>query len=303
MQRIIKSNLRLSKKGSQYTGQAQKKSDVAQDSKEFDSSIENIKKPSTNLDVKQKIATTGETIPIVFGKRSNDIGGVWIQPSLIKAGTKSFVNKLLFAVSQGEITSSPVKSKTFIGLTRVNFLDDTSISLTHIYSTAASLASSPNTCPITSSDLYCGNDIYTFLNPVIPASTGSILYINYDYKVDYFGSRTLTVGTGDTSNTVFSGTQQIFDAETGDDITTAWSSAFGGTNWTLNQRYNTSAPFNLLGGETVGTVKDFISANSGNLYEPINSTTVAAGTYPQSLLDSINSIASGRSKFIFKYIF
>jgi hypothetical protein len=300
---IPKTRTRLSKKGNQFTANPQKKSEVAEDSAQFDNSIENIKKPKSNLDVTQKIATTGETIPLVFGKRSNDIGGIWLQPSLIKAGTKSFVNKLLFAVSQGEITSSPVKSKTFIGLTRVNFLDDTSISLTHIYSTAASLASSPNSCPISSSDLYCGNDIYTYLNPVIPASTGSALYINYDYKVDYFGERSLTVGTGDTSNTTFSGTLQVFDAETGDDVTSGYVSTFGGNTFTLNQRFNTSAPFNLLGGQTVGTVQDYIASNNGELFEPINSTTVAAGTYPQSMLDDINSISSGRSKFIFKYIF
>ena len=95
MQRIPKSKTRLSKKGNQFTANPQKKSEVAEDSTQFDSSIENIKKPKSNLDVTQKIATTGETIPLVFGKRTNNIGGIWLQPSLIKAGTKSYYLQLV----------------------------------------------------------------------------------------------------------------------------------------------------------------------------------------------------------------
>ena len=79
---------------------AQEKSKVGQDSKILDESLENFKKPNSDLDVSQKIANTGETVPIVFGKRANDIGGVWIKPSLIKAGTDNFVQKLLFLISQ-----------------------------------------------------------------------------------------------------------------------------------------------------------------------------------------------------------
>ena len=90
-----------------YTADVQSKSKVGQDAQILDESLENFKKPNSDLDVSQKIATTGETVPIVFGKRANNIGGVWMQPSLIKAGTSSFVQKLLFVISQGEIVSTP----------------------------------------------------------------------------------------------------------------------------------------------------------------------------------------------------
>ena len=86
---------------SAFTGDAQKKSEVGKDAQILDESLDNFKKPNSDLDVSQKIATTGETEPIVFGKRANNIGGVWMQPSLIKAGTASFVQKLLFVISQG----------------------------------------------------------------------------------------------------------------------------------------------------------------------------------------------------------
>ena len=39
------------------------------------------------------------------------------------------------------------------------------------------------------------------------------------------------------------------------------------------------------------------------LFPPINSTTVAAGIYPQSVLNGLNAVSSGRTKFIFKYTF
>ena len=156
-----------------FTGLAQEKSKVGQDAQILDESLENFKKPNSDLDVSQKIAKTGETVPIVFGKRANNIGGVWMQPSLIKAGTSSFVQKLLFVISQGEIISSPTKSRSFTGLTKLSFLDDTSITLSHIYSTAASLASSPNSCPISGTGLFCGNDIYTYLTELFKPSSGT----------------------------------------------------------------------------------------------------------------------------------
>ena len=194
------------------TGNAQRKSEVGQDAQILDESLENFKKPNSDLDVSQKIASTGETVPIVFAKRSNNIGGVWIQPSLIKAGTQSFTQKLLFVISQGEIVSNPIKSKAYTGLKKLSFLDDTSITLNHIYSTAASLASSPNSCPITGTGLFCGNDIYTYLQETNKASSGSSLNVQPDFAVNFTGTKTITKGTGDTSNITFVMSSQVFDA-------------------------------------------------------------------------------------------
>ena len=287
-----------------FTGDAQKKSKVGQDSQILDESLENFKKPNSDLDVAQKIAKTAETVPIVFGKRVNNIGGVWIQPSLIKAGTDNFVQKLLFVISQGEIVSSPTKSRSFTGLRRLTFLTDTTITMSHIYSTAASLASSPNSCPISSTGLYCGNDIYTYLQPLFQASSGSMLEVKPDAKKDYENQRVITRGTGDTSNTTFIMETQVFDAETGANITTAYLNylGFGNMQFLYNGRYNSNG--NLIGGKTVGTIEDLaILFFNGNLVAPLNSETVAAGIYTQSQLNSFNAISGGRSKFIFKNTF
>ena len=286
-----------------YTADVQSKSKVGQDAQILDESLENFKKPNSDLDVSQKIATTGETVPIVFGKRANDIGGVWMQPSLIKAGTSSFVQKLLFVISQGEIVSTPAKSKAFTGLVKLPFLDDTSVTLSHIYSTAASLASSPNSCPISSAGLFCGNDIYTYLTELFKPSSGSYLENESDFGTEYSNTRIKTFGTGDTSNTTFVMSLQVFDAETGDNVTTAYQTYIGASDmeFGFNQRFSSGGAF--LGGKTVGTIDDFVADNSGQLLPPINATTVAAGDYSQSDLNALNAVSSGRTKFIFKYTF
>ena len=286
-----------------YTADVQSKSKVGQDAQILDESLENFKKPNSDLDVSQKIATTGETVPIVFGKRANDIGGVWMQPSLIKAGTSSFVQKLLFVISQGEIVSSPIKSKAFTGLVKLPFLDDTSVTLSHIYSTAASLASSPNSCPISSAGLFCGNDIYTYLTELFKPSSGTYLENESDFGTEYSNTRIKTFGTGDTSNTTFVMSLQVFDAETGDNVTTAYQTYIGASDmeFGFNQRFSSGGAF--LGGKTVGTIDDFVADFGGELLPPINATTVAAGDYPQSSLNALNAVSSGRTKFIFKYTF
>ena len=287
-----------------YTGVAQKKSEVGQDAQILDESLENFKKPNSDLDVSQKIASTGETVPIVFAKRANNVGGVWMQPSLIKAGTSSFVQKLLFVISQGEIVSSPTKSRAFTGLKKLSFLDDTSISLTHIYSTAASLASSPNSCPISNTGLFCGNDIYTYLTELFKPSSGSYLENEPDLGTDFQNVRVKTFGSGYTSNTTFIMSAQVFDAETGDNVTTAYQTFIGASDmqFGFNQRFSSTGTF--LGGKTVGTIEDFaVDFNNGNLLPPINATTVAAGDYTQSNLNALNAVSGGRTKFIFKYTF
>ena len=291
----------MAQKDALFTANAQKKSQVGQDSQILDESLSNFKKPNSDLDIKQKIATTGETVPIIFGKRANNIGGVWIQPSLIKAGTENFAQRSLFVISQGEIVSTPTKSRAFTGTRKLIFLDDTSVTLTHIYSTAAALASSPNSCPLSSTGLFCGNDIYTYLTELYKTSAGSYLSNYPDLGKDYFNIKEITRGTGDTSNSTYGMTVKIFDAETGADVT---SSFYSNPNQTFgyNQAYDSNGQY--IGGRTVGTVEDLAAElNNGNLFAPINAETVAAGTYTQQDLNNLLAVSGGRTKFIYKYTF
>lgn len=196
----------------------------------------NRKAPAPDLGAQQKIATAGETVPILFGKRTNNNGGVWIQPSLARAGSYFFKGSFLFPVSQGEIVSNPDKHRTWVGLRNMAFLSDQTITISNIYNSAATLAASPGTCPVLGSGLYCGNDTYSFLSEAI--NTTGELTDRKDYlATSYWSIRTIARGTGDTTNSVILGTVQHFDNVSGADITTAWNTYFGippGTIYAFN---------------------------------------------------------------------
>ena len=277
-------------KGGAFKGLVQGRSRVGQDSQILDESLENFKHPNADLDVKQKIAKTGETVPIVFGKRVNNVGGVWIQPNLVKAGTENFVQKLLYVISQGEISSSPELAKSFTGIKKLTFLGN-SLSFSHIYSTAASLASAPNSCPISGTGLFCGNDIYTYLSETIKTS-GSTLINAPNLGFEFFNFRDITRGTGDTTNITFTASLQVFDAETGANVTTAYQSYLntGSMTFLFNGRYSGSQ---LIGGRAVGTQQDasILFNQQGLLFAPASGSTLAA----------LQNVSGGRTKFIFKY--
>jgi hypothetical protein len=236
----------------------QEKAKPARAGNKLDDSLLTSKKPSADIDKAQRIGTPGETIPIVFGKRANSIGGVWIQPPLVKAGTKLFVGSFLYPVSQGEIVSTPVKYRAWVGLRSLAFLADQTITLQHDYATAASLAAAPSVCPIGGSTLFCGVETFSYLEPVFKAEVGAE-YIFSDRIELYLGYREITRGTGDTSNTVFSYTAadvEVFNSETGADVTSAWLAFTGfspGTVFVNN--YNSTT----LGGRTVGTIRDEVA--------------------------------------------
>lgn len=56
-----------------------------------------------NLDVSQSIATPGQTLPIIFGRRVNDIGGVWFSPQLVSIACYNFELTYLYVACHGEI--------------------------------------------------------------------------------------------------------------------------------------------------------------------------------------------------------
>jgi len=77
------------------TGYPAPKSSPNQSITNRDRSPSNRKAPAADLGEQQKIAVAGETVPILFGKRVSNKGGVWIQPSLVKAGSYFFKGSFL----------------------------------------------------------------------------------------------------------------------------------------------------------------------------------------------------------------
>jgi hypothetical protein len=203
-----------------------------------DRSPENNKLPSGNLDKAQRIGQAGETMPIVFAKRGSGKGGVWVAPPLLKTGSKDFVPSLLFAITQGKISSTPDPINLWSGLTNQELRLDKSMTLSHVYKTNAQLTANP-TCPIGGDGLYCGIDSFSYLEPVIDGSAnGKVSRIRKPAQKDFYvGTRVITRGTGDTDNSVYTASLKVFDNGTGNDVTSAYNSALSlspGTVYTFN---------------------------------------------------------------------
>lgn len=223
-----------------------------------DKAPDNRKTPKADLGAEQRIATAGETVPIVFGKRVSGNGGVWVQPSLARAGSYFFKGSFLFPISQGQIVSSPVKHRTWVGLRNMAFLADQTITLSAIYNSAATLAANPGTCPILGGGLYCGNETYSYITDAIGTSGEWVDRQDY-LGTSYYGFRAIARGSGNTTNAGITATLSIFDNVTGADITTAWNTYFGispGTVYAFN--YSTTYPTPPSAG-AVNVTQDFVT--------------------------------------------
>lgn len=252
-----------------------------------DRSPANRKTPESDLGAEQRIAVAGETVPILFGKRASNSGGVWIQPALVKAGSYFFKGSFLFPVSQGEIVSSPVKHRTWVGLRCMAFLADQTITISNIYNSAATLAGSPGTCPILGSGLYCGNDTYSYISGTFAASSGS-----YTERQEYLGNsywvpRTVAVGTGSTTNIAILATVEVFDNVSGSDITTSYFAALG-LPTTTEFAFNTAVPGSGTPCGGVGVVQDFTTIG----YVPPNPSfwATAGGSGSQTFIWTFSSV-------------
>ena len=239
----------------------QDKAKPARAGKKLDDSLLTSKKPSADIDKAQRIGTPGETIPIVFGKRVNNIGGVWVQPPLAKSGTKLFVGSFLYPVSQGEIVSAPLKYRAWVGLRNIAFLEDQTITLQHDYATAASLAAAPSVCPIGGSTLFCGIETFSYLEQLFKAEVGFVYTESIAVQPgSYAGVRQITRGTGDTTNIVFTYTAadiQVFNSDNGADVTAAWLTFTGYSPGTL---FGGNLNPATGGGFAVGHIEDLIAS-------------------------------------------
>lgn len=257
-----------------------------------DRSPANRKTPAADLGAEQRIAVAGETVPILFGKRVSNSGGVWIQPALARAGSYFFKGSFLFPVSQGQIVSSPAKHRTWVGLRCMAFLADQTITISNIYNSAATLAASPGTCPILGAGLYCGNDTYSYITETL-TPTGTYISREDWANTSYYGIRLIARGTGDTTNAALRATVEIFDNVTGADLTSAWFAYQGipaNTEFLFNAVIDSGG--SILGGYGVGVVQDYIDG-----------TNIPAGTAsgyvapPDPILVAIGSSGSVTYKY------
>lgn len=203
----------------------QPKAPVQQAPLNLDQAPERSKKPAASIGAQQRVAKASETVPIVFGKRASDNGGVWVSPSMSKTGVNDFVGVFLYPISQGQIVSSPEKHLAWNGTQCVAFRDDAAnITLTHYYSSAATMAATPNACPITSGKIFCDYNSFSFVYPddTIDGINYRDLSIYAEFNTLYSKITRKTLGTGNLTNTVFQTDAvnlTLTRADTGADVT------------------------------------------------------------------------------------
>lgn len=217
------------------------------------------KKPQPDLGKQQTVATAGDTVPIVFCKRSNNVGGTWVQPSLVKTGTKDFVGSFLYAISQGQMVSSPVKHYAWVGTQNIKtFASAGTVTLTHYYASTATMEAATNVCPISSGKIFCDYDTYSYLGPLFGTSGPTERLADIETYPWYF--QEITRGVGDTNNSVIEYQMAdilVLDNKTGADITAAYWAGLGITP-TGTLAYNaTTSGGSITGGRAVGTIEDF----------------------------------------------
>ena len=235
-----------------------------------DDAVEKSKKPrAIKIEgEEQKTAAAGDTVPIVFCKRDGNVGGVWLQPPLSKQGSYNFVGIFLYPLSQGEITSTPVTTNTYVGPDQIQARSGTVPTINKYYSTAAAMASSPSSCPITSGKIFCDYNSNYFIAETVKASG----YVHYgrDFASSHTDNAFLTIGSGDTTNSVieFTGDNyQAWDSVTGTDVTASFFSFLGISDpssyiFTRNRNPRIGT---LIGGFPVGNIDRGIVLAGGAL--------------------------------------
>ena len=234
----------------------QKRSEAVSAAKRSDDAPANSKKPQRDLSKEQKYATAGDTIPIVFCKRASDVGGVWVQPQLLKEGSYNFTGQFLYAISQGDLADSPLARRAFVGERNLEYTPGITATVTHYFSSAATMAASPNSCPITGGKIFCETQAayYVFYRQ----KTGGWIGRNPDYETVYSQFRSKTIGTGDTTNTVIfvNGTDyKAIEIATGTDRTSTFWSVVGLNPATTTFYYNAVYSGGVVtAGRAVGTI-------------------------------------------------
>lgn len=240
---------------------SQPKGQVGTIASRSDASVQKSKKPQQNLEREQNVATAGDTVPIVFAKRANSAGGVWVQPPLIKQGSYNFNGTFLYAISQGDMVDDPETYRTWVGDRIIAHIPSQgTVTATHFYLSSTAMAAAPNVCPMTGGKFFCDADTSYYLWQY--QTTSYSQYFEPNETNIHWNFRYLTVGEGDTSNSVIihnGADLTVTEIETGVDRTSNyWSIYAGGVsdpstiNFYINARYQNQQ---IVGGNTVGTIE------------------------------------------------
>jgi anti-sigma28 factor (negative regulator of flagellin synthesis) len=240
---------------------SQPKGQVGTIASRSDASIEKSKKPQQNLEREQNVGTAGDTVPIVFCKRASNAGGAWVQPPLIKQGSYNFNGMFLYAISQGDMVDDPEIYRTWSGDRIISHIPSGgTVTATHFYLSSTAMAAAPNVCPMTGGKFFCDADTAYYLQ-FYEKVGGYVVYYEPNETNIYANFRELTVGEGDTTNSVivFNGADlTVLEVATGIDRTSEyWTVNYSGAD-PASVNFYTNAVFSgqtITGGYAVGTTR------------------------------------------------
>lgn len=182
--------------------------------------------PFERLDKSQEYANAGETMPIVFCRRINDAGGVWISPPLLDSSSDNFQQTFVYLISHGQTTIPTNTQNYFVGK---RCLSDTGVASGIVFNIAHTDNSA--VCPLAGYAITCDHTNFNFLaDPVSPTvgdytqirtvneyATGAVIRVKPIYssasppamttytltvfRTDNSTGSTTTVGTITTSST------------------------------------------------------------------------------------------------------
>lgn len=302
--RLAKMLRQQAKKKKNRKAREQKKQVPASASAERDASPAQRKNAASinanSVGPQQEIAQAGDTVPLLFCKRvtigSTKYGGTWIQPDLLKQASYNFNGVFLYAISQGNVATTPSIQQVYVGSVALKFLPNiTAPTVTQYYKSESQMAAAKNVCPITSGKIFC--DIETaYYTSEFDSPKGFIFRNPPTEPILYRNNRQIVRGVGDTTNTTWTvpGTAvKVFEVATGIDRTADfWSGGIypGGVGFTFrfNARFSNQV---LVGGDPVGHITTFNAA--GSYFPPIpNIFTILYGTtepcveiYPEGTVD------------------
>lgn len=128
-----------------------------------------------NLDRGQVYANAGDTLPVVFCRRENNAGGVWVSLPLLDLGSLNFERTFIYALSQGQASPSLSTSKIFVGKDCISDISSSVYLITVAYSNNSAV------CPISSFDITCDHsNFYAAIDSLSTSANSEVVFRTVD---------------------------------------------------------------------------------------------------------------------------
>lgn len=128
--------------------------------------------PFEALDKAQEYANPGDTMPIVFCKRENNAGGVWISPPLLDSSSDQFNQTFVYLISHGQTGLSLSVNDYFVGK---QCLGDIPLGSSLLFNIA--YTNNAAVCPINGYPVSCDHTNFNFLADPLSVTVGEITQV------------------------------------------------------------------------------------------------------------------------------